>query len=210
MSEFPPNSHKSKSSPPPEQKEVKRVVTGEAVRRKPSLGKKFKNAFFGGDGRTATQFLVTEVVVPSIRNTLHEGITRWTEQVIFGGSHHRSHSSRGPTGTATYTPYNRFSMGQKHDDRPPMPNQMSRRGRARHDFDEIVLETRADATEVLDSLYEILSQFEVVSVADLYGLVGFKSDHIDQRWGWTELHGSGVVRTRDGFVVDLPRPEPLA
>src|SRR3954454_10116741 len=94
-------------------------------------------------------------------------------------------------------------------DRPP-PASMSRRARARHDFDEIVLESRGEAEEVIDRMYDLLSRYDSVSVADMYELTGIQSAHTDQKWGWTDLRGSTVTRTRaGGYLLDLPEPQPL-
>ena len=86
---------------------------------------------------------------------------------------------------------------------------MSHRGRAAHDFDEIILDTRREAEEVLSRLYDILSKYEVVTVSDLYDLTGIDSNYTDQDWGWTELRGSQIVNVRNGYLLDLPKPEPL-
>jgi hypothetical protein len=84
---------------------------------------------------------------------------------------------------------------------------MSRQGRARHDFDEIVLDERSEAEEVLDRLFDVVNKYESATVADLYDLVGLPSTHADYKWGWTDLRGAGVSRIRDGYLLDLPDPE---
>jgi hypothetical protein len=86
---------------------------------------------------------------------------------------------------------------------------MSRQARARHNFDEIVLDDRAEAEEVIDRLFDLVSRYESASVADLYELVGLASSHTDHKWGWSDLHGAGVSRIRGGYLLDLPEPEPL-
>ena len=87
---------------------------------------------------------------------------------------------------------------------------MSHRGRVRFDFDEIILTSRAEAEEVIDRLFDMVSQWSRASVSDLYALVGFKSEHTDEKWGWTNLRGAGVSRVRGGYLLDLPEPEPLS
>lgn len=86
---------------------------------------------------------------------------------------------------------------------------MSRQARARHNFDEIVLDQRSEAEDVIDRLFDLVSRYESASVADLYELVGLSSVHTDNRWGWTDLTGAGVSRIRGGYLLDLPEPEPL-
>ena len=86
---------------------------------------------------------------------------------------------------------------------------MSRRARASHDFDEIILASRVEAEEVIDRLFDLVSRYESATVADLYEMVGVTGNFTDDKWGWTNIRGAGVTRVRNGFLLDLPRPEPL-
>jgi hypothetical protein len=86
---------------------------------------------------------------------------------------------------------------------------MSRMARSRHDFDEIVLQSRTEAEEVIDRLFDLVSRYDTATVADLYELVGIQGSHTDHKWGWTDLRGADVSRTRDGYLLDLPDPIPL-
>jgi hypothetical protein len=86
---------------------------------------------------------------------------------------------------------------------------MSHRGRAAHDFDEIILDSIGEANEVLENLIELISKFEQATVADLYDLTGIDPTHTDYKWGWKDLRGARVSRVRNGYLLDLPQPEPL-
>jgi hypothetical protein len=86
---------------------------------------------------------------------------------------------------------------------------ISRQARSRHNFDEIVLDQRAEAEEVIDRLFDVVNRYESATVADLYELVGLSSTHTDNNWGWTDLTGAGVSRIRGGYLLDLPEPEPF-
>jgi hypothetical protein len=110
----------------------------------------------------------------------------------------------GPTG---YIQYNRMSGQQSR--LPSAQRAISRQARGRHDFDEIVLDSRTEAEQVIDQLFDVVSRYESATVADLYALVGLAAAHTDYKWGWTDLQGAGVSRIRDGFILDLPDPEPL-
>jgi hypothetical protein len=79
-----------------------------------------------------------------------------------------------------------------------------------HDFNEIVLESRGEAEQVIDQLIEIISQYQAASVADLYALVGVTSAYTDGKYGWTDLRGAGVSHVRGGlYLLNLPKPIPL-
>lgn len=201
--EFPSNSDASKRKP--EERDIKRVTSGEPVRRRKPLRKQFANTFMAGDAKSAMHYVVFDVLIPAAKDMIAEAGSQGIERLIFGENRRRGSTppQSGPTG---YVSYNRYS---------PTPRQsspqraMSRQARARHNFDEIVLSERVEAEGVIDQLYEVVSRYGVVSVADLYEMVGISSTHVDNRWGWQDLHGAGVTRVRGGFLLDLPEPEPL-
>ena len=70
---------------------------------------------------------------------------------------------------------------------------------------ELYFETRGEAEDVLDRMREIVSNYGIVSVADLYELAGVVGNYTDQRYGWTGLRNTDVVRTRYGYQIRLPR-----
>ena len=73
---------------------------------------------------------------------------------------------------------------------------------------DIVLQTREEADLVHERLIDIIENYEFASVADFHELVGLPSAHTDNKWGWNALPHSQVRQTRDGFIVELPNPEP--
>lgn len=188
-----------------EDKDIKRVTSGEPIRRKKSLRKQFSETFVAGDAKTAVRYVVFDVLIPAAKDTIAEAASQGIEKLIFGDSRRRGSTppQAGPTG---YVNYSRYQM-QSRQTGPQRA--LSRQGRARHDFDEIVLSARTEAEEVVDRLFEILSRYGIVTVADLYELVGISGTHTDNKWGWTNLRGAGVSRVRGGFLIDLPEPEPL-
>ena len=52
---------------------------------------------------------------------------------------------------------------------------------------------------------ELIDQYGMVSVGDLYDLVGVTGQYTDNNYGWTDLRTASVVRTRDGYMIKLPR-----
>jgi hypothetical protein len=202
--EFPPNSKLSKTSKNLD-KNITPVVSSGAVRRKKSLRKQFSETFVAGDARTAIRYVAFDVLLPAAKDMVVESFTQGIEKLIFGDSRRRGSTPpmAGPTG---YVSYNRYSMAGRSSG----PSRaISRQARARHNFDEIILDDRVEAESVVDNLFELVSRYESATVADLYELVGLSSNHTDHKWGWTDLHGAGVTRIRGGYLLDLPEPEPL-
>jgi hypothetical protein len=202
--EFPSNSETSKRGVP-NAKNISPVVSSGATRRKKSLRKQFKETFVAGDARTAIQYVLFDVLLPAAKDMVVEAGSQGIEKLIFGDSRRRG-STPPQTGPYGHIAYNRYSSGS----RLPGPQRaISRMARARHNFDEIVLDQRSEAEEVIDRLFDLVSRYESASVADLYELVGLAANHTDNKWGWTDLSGAGVSRIRGGYLLDLPEPEPL-
>ena len=202
--EYPSNSDTSKDESQ-EDKDLKRVTSGTARRRKKSLRKQFSETFVAGDAKTALHYVVFDVLIPAAKDMVADAGSQGIEKLIFGDSR-RKGATPPQAGATGYVSYNRYSMGS----RQTSPQRaMSRQARSRHNFDEIVLEERTDAEEVIDRLFEVVSRYGSATVADLYELVGIEGSHTDNKWGWTDLRGAGVSRIRGGFLLDLPEPEPL-
>lgn len=222
MNDLPSNSIRARKSAdkqtPEEQpkKEVERVIYSSVNRRKKPIGKKIKETFFGGDPRDVTEHIVQDVVVPGIKNTVTDMLIEAIERAFYGEV--RSGSRRGAAryGRADHTPYNRYSSTGKPVEKlwngkpdPRNANGATKRGRALHDFDEIILDTKSEAEEILDRLVGHCEQFEGVTVAELYTMLGEKPNFTDYKWGWDDLRDARTSRVRGGYLLDLPRPEPL-
>jgi hypothetical protein len=203
-SEFPPNSEASKRRRL-DSKDITPVTVTGAARKRKSTRKRFSETFVAGDAKTAFQYVIFEVLLPAARDTMSDAISQGVDRLIFGDSRRRGATPpySGPTGHIEYNRYSPTSRLSSHQ------RAISRRARARHDFDEIVLDERVEAEEVIDRLFDLVSRYESASVADLYELVGLSSTHTDHKWGWTDLQGAGVSRIRGGYLLDLPEPEPL-
>lgn len=198
-SEFPPNSETSKKQ---SEKNLTPVATV-AHRRKKSLRKQFSETFVAGDAKTALRYSLFEVLLPAARDMVLDTFQQGLEKLIMGDGR-RGGATRPQAGPLGNVQYNRYSSRATGPQRA-----ISRQARARHDFDEIILDDRSEAEEVIDRLFNVVSQYDQATVADLYELVGLASNHTDHKWGWTDLSGAGVTRIRGGYLVDLPTPEPL-
>jgi hypothetical protein len=201
--EFPPNSDVSKRAT--QDKKIERVTSGEATRRRRSLRKQLKDVFVGGTIRDAMHFVVLEVLLPAAKDMVVEAGSQGIEKLIFGEGRRYRGITRPPSGPTGHIQYNRYASPQM----PSSRRALSRRARSEHNFDEIVLDSREEAEEVIDRLFDLVSRYDTATVSDLYELVGLSSTFTDNQWGWTDLRGAGVQRIRDGYLLDLPDPDPL-
>jgi hypothetical protein len=212
-SEFPPNSQRpirpipSKAEP----KKVEQVVTGEVIRRKKPLSRRFAEIFVGQNPRSAATFVAFDVLIPAAKDAFADAISQGFERIIFGEARSSSRRAGGyrPSNVPGHTSYNRYSSSGPMRPQNEPRQELSRRARASHDFGEIILPTRVEADEVIDHLCNIVEKYEVATVADLYDLIGIEGAYTDDNWGWTDLRDAGVQRIRNGYLLNLPRPEPI-
>jgi hypothetical protein len=209
MQEFPANSAKTrrllKVPKPGERPRVERVVSGDVKTRKRGLGKQFKETFIAGSLRGTRDYVIMEVIVPQIKEMVFDAFQSGLQKWIFGESRIRR-GTPPPTGYGSVPKVNYQSMSQQ-----PKARTISTQARARGSFDEIVIASRIEAEEVLERMFDILQNYEVVLVSDLYALTGIETSHTDHRWGWTSLRGAKVIPVRGhGYLLELPDPEPLS
>ena len=102
----------------------------------------------------------------------------------------------------TYTDYSRAS---RRDER----SYSRSRTASGYSYDDIIVETRGEAEAVLSRMDEMMEEYEVVRVADLYDLVGITGDYTDNRYGWTNIRNAEIVRVRDGYTIKMPRALPI-
>lgn len=212
-SEFPPNTHSKRvRDPKGEEKKVEKVVTGKVERRKKPLSRRFLEVFVQDDAQSVGHYILFDVLIPAAKDVIADVVSQGIERTLFGGS--RSSGRRpgfrsgAPTGHVSYNRYS--STPPWNRDRRDEPRDISRKSRASHDFDEIILATRNEATEVIDRLFELVSRYDQATVSDLYELVGIAGNFTDEKWGWTDIRGAGVtrisVRGEAQYLLDLPKP----
>ena len=224
MDDYPSNSHRDKPSskkPDPEDKKIERIVEGVVVRRKASLFKRFLKLFGFGDIKGVGEFVLYTILIPAAKDTTSEAFGTGLDRIIHGESrpHNRRSSSRYGRDDNYYNYGNRYNTNSSNGssrrdrdrdrDRDEPERNISRRARATHEFDEIIIPSRHEANEVIDQLCEIISKFDDVSVADLYAMVNVPSSFSDRQWGWTNLRDATVSKVRGGYLLDLPKPEPI-
>ena len=203
MEEFKSNSYKSKeaANPPPDQnKKLDKVVSGKVTAKKKTESRKFIEAFIKDDLGSIGSYIVSDVVVPSIKKTILDSV-----KAILG----ETGGSRTSTTNATRVSYRSY-----YDDRDVVKRSTGLATtplRSGFDYDDILFDNRVDAEAVLEAMSEIVnSHYGIVSVGDMYDLANITNDNfMINKYGWTDLRDARVVPTRDGYMIKLPRALPL-
>ena len=201
MDEFKPNSHKSKEelNEPIASKKIEKVITGSAKKKKKTGFDRLTDIFMPEDIGDVKSYIVTDVLIPSLKKAIHDIVTNGIEMWLYPGSGK-------PKGGSTSSKISYRSYYDKQDDRRDRLAPRTSPGLA---YDDILLESRGEAETVLTRMDEIVSTYGVVSVADLYDLVDITGNYTDHNYGWTDITTASVVRVRDGYIIKLPRALPL-
>ncbi len=200
---------KSEKKDKPEKVVVEKVVVGEVIQRPKSIGWKFKNIFFGGDAKQAAKFVSADVLLPALRNLVVDMITKGAERLVYGESQFRRRPSQGTNYGARYQyPSSPRSYPADVRDRAFSPSSNVRPSSGviqnRHDINDVILGTKEEAELVIERLSDILDQYDVVSLGDLYELLGLPTSPIDNKWGWTHLPNIEIRQIRQGYLLELP------
>lgn len=199
--EYKSNSHRSKEGKTEaltDRKKVEKVVHGR-VRTKPKSGvSKITDIFISEDAANVKSYIVMDVLVPAVKKAISDIVRDGIDMILYGESKSRKSSSA--SGYVSYRDYSRS------DDRDRFRDSRSRSSYA---HDDIILDSRGEAEEVLTRMDELIDTYGNVSVADLYDLVGKSSEYTDNKYGWTNIRNAEPIRVRDGYMLKLPKALPI-
>jgi hypothetical protein len=196
--EYKSNSHKSKGEVRKEDKKIEKVATGKVKTKKKSGANKLSDVFVTEDISSVKDYILYEVLLPAAKKTLSEIVSNGIDMLLYGETKSKS-KSRG----------SKVSYSKYYDDREDDYRRSSRRRSLGYDYEDVILESRREAEEVLNRMDDLIESYGVVSVADLYDLVGVAGKYTDNKYGWTNLRDAGIERTRDGYLIVFPRVKPL-
>lgn len=195
-SQYTGNSHRQKEAQE-ERKKVEKVTTGAVKTKKKSEVKKMADVFVAEDVRSVKDYIIMDVLLPAAKKAISDMVTTGIDMILYG-------EKGAPKSKGHKTSYTKY-----YDDRDRRERREYSRARVGYDFDDIVLESRGEAEEVLDRLYDLMDTYGIVSVADLYDLVGINGRYTDNKYGWTSLRNARVERCRDGYILSMPKALPI-
>lgn len=203
LNKYQPNSHKHRREQQMNnevtKKKVEKVVKGKVKVKKKSEFQKFMGTFISEDAKNVKSYVFMDILVPTIKKALSDIVNDGISMILYGETGHGKKSST--AGRVSYRNY----YDRRDDDR----NRDTRATRSGYSYDDIVLDTRGEAEDVLTRMDELIETYEMASVADLYDLVGMTGNYTDNKYGWSNLRNAEVVRVRDGYLLKLPKVTPI-
>lgn len=201
------NSKSSKKDNEVERPVPAQVVTGGVVERKKTLGRKFREQFAGDDAQTVGQYLLFDVVLPATKNLIFDMLTEGAKRMLFGGSRPMAGGMASVIGNRTN--YSAYSAGRQNTiiaPGSPASKEMTPQQRAMHDFSGVILESRGEAEEIIEVLSNLIDQYTTATVNDFYACIGQTPEFTAVKYGWKSMAQAEVRHTREGYLLQLPRP----
>lgn len=192
--DFPSNSNKSKKeSEKIAEKKVTKVIKGTAKIQKKGGVRKLADVFLPEDIHTVKEHVIKDLLIPKMQNFAVEAFTAFVKGETF--------SKKGNSNTP-YVSYNNYSN---------KPDTGTEKRTSGFDYEDIVFTSRGEAEEVLTVLNEIIDQYQILSVMDLYDAAGVTSNnYMLNKYGWSgNIKYASIVHTREGYLLKMPRPRPL-
>lgn len=206
MEEYKSNSHRSRDGEVEEipEKKIGPVISGTATTQKKTGFGKFAESMIVEDVTNVGSFILTDVLIPAFKKTIVDIVTNGIDMLLYGKT---GVSKPGSTvsrftygGSGSYYNYSRASETTK------VPSSTST-----VDYDNIIFENRGDAEAVLAQMEEIVDQFGVVSVGDMYECADLPApSYTVNKYGWSNIRSAQVIRVRDGYLLKLPKASPIS
>lgn len=185
-------------------KEAPVVNRGSYTARKKTVGEEFKNAMFKKPAVDMRTYIIRDVVVPTIQNTIlnylmmvfsgNNPSKRKTTDILFNyGFDVMDYASR-------YVGRNRNYGSMRSTARDVID---SANLRDNMDYRDIVLLDIEDAKAIVAKMRDRINRYGEATVSDLYDLIGVTSTPNDYDWGWTNAGCIGIRVVPEGYLIDV-------
>lgn len=176
-----------------------KVISGSAKKVKKNGLEKMADVFVEEDLKSVRQSVMKENIIPGVKelisNTLHNAI----DLIFFGESGHRKIKKNG------YTNYSQIFTAKNTSGVPNKPRRGTRRS-----YEEVCVETRDEAEDIMNALYDQIEQYGSASIMDLYDFAGLDTTWTDNDYGWDDISEATIIRrAHDEYVIRMPRPIPI-
>lgn len=198
MDNYKPNSRLSKRVEKEgnvNKEKVEKIIKG-TVKSKKKSG--LAKLFLSDDAVDVKSYVVFEVLIPGIKAAISDIVTNGIDMLLYGETS-KGRKSSSKSSRISYRSY--YDREDRNRDRY--------RRNTGYSYDDIILETSAEANDVINRLEELIDVYEMASVADLYDLVGISGQYTDNNYGWTDLRSATYSPVRGGYLLKLPRAIPL-
>lgn len=203
---YPSNSHVAKEQAQPRQREVRQVAKGRVAERKPTFLDKFRKIFFVDDFRDVFFGVITDVIVPGLRDMFYDAITGGASRAVYGDGSPTTRTYRGAKPAGAPTNYSGFSAKPAAAPARGEPDPVrSTYG----SMNELIFATREEAVTVKSEFLGTIQEYGIASVHDLYRMAGIDRNWAQDSYGWDvdylKPEDITITHTREGWILHLPK-----
>ena len=183
----------------PNRRDIKPNVKAK-VKKEP-FRSKLKRAFFGDNVESVGDYMFFDVGIPAFKATISDMIGNGIEVLLFGESRGRRRD-RG-TDYAHVSRSNRDRRDRDNYDRDRGDNRVI-------SYRDLFFEDKSDAQRFIADIYDYVKDYGRISVSVYMSIGGLTSTSWDDNhkgWYKEDLASLGLIRTRYGWEIDVPRPQ---
>ncbi len=202
MEDYKANSQKAREEAKANHKKIEKVINGEVTVKKETATKRLIREMLSEDLANVLIYIKDDVLIPALKAAISGGV----DMLVYGESKRQNYRNNNSNRTS-YTSYYAKDSRNRTD-----THTVSYSRKDRYNFNEIIFESYAEADAVLANMIDIIREYDVVSVADLYELVGMPSSYTDHKYGWERdmLDDSKPYRVGNReYALKLPRAIPI-
>ena len=183
------------------------IPKGSARTARRPASRRFLDSFIADTPKDVVGSVAMNVVVPKVKTALYESAMAFIHGMLFGSGGSPSGSSLmqgtvlrgGQTVFRGSTDYNAISSNS-------VIQAASAAGNVSGPYQDLVVGTQQMAEALLAGMFDLLNQYRVVTVADLYESASISPEPQHNNFGWYSLDGARIVKELSGFRLMLPKP----
>lgn len=178
--------------------DVAGVSQGAVKRKRKGILSKLSQAVFYTPKEEVEDYLIDQVIVPTIMNSIADILGDAIDYVFRGRPGGRSNRSKNSYGSNVQTDYRAISEA---------PGGRRRAPGAMRGTDEVVFKSRAEATDVLEELVNAVDRFGRASVYNFYeaARLSAPNGYVDQNFGWYDLSSAHAENYKGDWYLVMPK-----
>lgn len=202
----------------PEEKQENNHVQLHGTLEKKSTFTKLKDRFLGDSPDSVKNYVIDEVLIPSIKNLISSVVTSSINSLLYG-------QGNGPTGyygqrqssvrNYNSAPWEPIGRPQRIDYNKPASSYRSAVQSRQINVDDVIFDTEQAAQNAIIQLQEYIDAYGSVSILRYYDICGVSANFAQNGYGWTTTRDMNVIRFYDTsrgdyrFKISMPPAIPL-
>lgn len=188
---------------------------GVVIKKKKSLGVQFKEAFIIEDARDVGDYILWDIIVPSIKRTLHDIMVGCADRIFYGEGSVPSSLYR-ENGVTRVQPVNyRVISSKKAANTVSSRQNAAPKSRASFDVLDLIfrLEDYDKLCKAFNDMVEYLDTYGQLSVDQYADILSQRFEGVPQpyytaqEWGWKSLSNASIINVPGGgYTIKMPSP----